>query len=426
MNHARRSIGWAALVLLLAAPLSGGAAQEPPAGAAEPAGDAEPGLIVTLGGYGTLGVVHSSERRADFLANRFVADGAGYSRSWSPKVDSRVGVQVLASFRSRLSAVLQMVAEQGADGAYTPQLEWANVKVQVTPEASLRAGRIVLPSFMVSDSRKVGFANVWVRPPAEVYALVSLTASDGLDASYRFHTRGSTHTLQANYGQADKARPGGDQIQARRVWGATATSERGPATIRAAYLHARVSDAAFNRLFDAFRQLGPEGVAIAERYDVAAAGYEFLSVGGLYDPGRWFATAEWGTAHSRSAIGDRTAWYVSAGYRFAKLTPYATYADVAADARSEPGLAASAYPPELAGVVTGLNAALDRVLALNQPQSSVSVGVRWDFRANFDLKLQFDRCRLGPGSAGLLGNLQPDFEGGGRYDLISVAVDFVF
>jgi predicted porin len=254
-----------------------------------------------------------------------------------------------------------------------------------------------------------------------------VTASDGLDASYRFHIGGSTHTLQANYGQADRTRPGGDQTRARRLWGATATSERGPATIRAAYFHARVSDAAFNRLFDAFRQLGPEGVAIAERYDVAAVGYEFLSVGGLYDPGRWFATAEWGTARSRSALGDRSAWYVSAGYRFAKLTPYLTWADVAANsARSDPGLAVAVYPPELAGVVASLNGALNQALAQNPTQHTLSAGVRWDFRANLDLKLQFDHCRLGPGSAGLLGNLQPDFEGGGRYDLISVAVDFVF
>jgi hypothetical protein len=42
-----------------------------------------------------------------------------------------------------------------------------------------------------------------------------------------------------------------------------------------------------------------------------------------------------------------------------------------------------------------------------------------------DLKLQYDRLTIGPGSTGLLGNAQPNFRPG-KINLISATVDFIF
>jgi hypothetical protein len=54
------------------------------------------------------------------------------------------------------------------------------------------------------------------------------------------------------------------------------------------------------------------------------------------------------------------------------------------------------------------------------------VGARWDFMKNVDFKVQVDHMRLGAGSPGTLGNLQPSFQTGGTVNLISATVDFVF
>ena len=133
-------------------------------------GDETSGFKFEFDGFATLGVVHSSEDQADFLGSLLLERGAGYSQSWSPEVDSRVGAQVTATFNSTgFPPWFRSSSEQQADGDYTPHVEWANLKYQLTPDASVRVGRIVLPSFMVSDYRKVGYANVWVRPPVEVY-----------------------------------------------------------------------------------------------------------------------------------------------------------------------------------------------------------------------------------------------------------------
>ena len=51
------------------------------------------GQYVTLGGFGTLGEVHSDYRQADFTGEYLQPHGAGFSRSWSPTPDSDLGAQ---------------------------------------------------------------------------------------------------------------------------------------------------------------------------------------------------------------------------------------------------------------------------------------------------------------------------------------------
>ena len=89
------------------------------------------------------------------------------------------------------------------------------------------------------------------------------------------------------------------------------------------------------------------------------------------------------------------------GYRLAKLTPYLTYAAVKADGEtSSPGLNSSLLPPSLAALAAGLNAGLNAALRATAVQRTISLGVRWDFAHNVDLKLQFDHTRLGAGPGG--------------------------
>ena len=124
--------------------------------AAAGATGADPGAsMLSISGFGTFGLVHSSEDNADFTANLLQPNGAGYTHSWSPDVDSRLGAQVIAHFTPQLSAMLQVISEQSYDNTYQPHVEWANIAYQPTPEFSVRVGRIVLPTFLLSDSRKV-------------------------------------------------------------------------------------------------------------------------------------------------------------------------------------------------------------------------------------------------------------------------------
>ena len=389
----------------------------------------DPGAsMFSLSGFGTLGLVHSSEDKADFTANPLQPNGAGYTRPWSPDVDSRAGAQVTARFTPELSAMLQVVSEQRGDNTFTPQVEWANIAYQPTSEFSVRVGRIVLPTFLLSDSRKVGYANPWVRPPAEVYSLSPIFNSDGADASYKMHLGDMVNTLVGTFGKTDfGAPPQGSTFDVKHLWVIADTVEYGALTVHVAHQASSYSYNTFDPLFDALRQFGPQGALLADNYDLDNKRAQVTTGGAMYDPGQWFVTGEWGKRNLHSAIGKSTAWYLSGGYRLAKFTPYLTFAKTRADSNtSDPGLNVAALPPYLAATASGLNAALNAVLATNGVQNTISVGSRWDVMKSVDLKLQFDHIDLGKGSDGTLINIQPGFRPGGAVNLLSITLDFVW
>lgn len=378
-------------------------------------------------GFGTLGLVHSSEDQADFVADLVRPEGPGFSREWSAASDSRLGLQLTVELTKKLSAVVQGIVEQQFDEDYEPTLEWANLKYAFTEDFSVRIGRTALPGFVASDYRKVGYAYIWLRPPVEFYGLAPLFNADGIDAIYRHRFAGWTNTAQANFGATDFDLPGGANVEIRELIGVHDTLERGSLSLRATHTTSRISVDALGPLFAAFRSFGPEGQVLADRFDADEKDLRFLTLGVSYDPGRWFVIAELGRIHTHSFIGDRTAGHVTGGYRLGKLTPYAVYSESVADSPlSSPGLTLSALPPPLVQPAMGLNATLNDLLGVLVEQRTVSLGARWDYHRNAALKVQVDRVDAGAGSFGTFSNRQPGFGRGGETTLISIATTFVF
>lgn len=382
----------------------------------------------TLCGFGTLGEVHSNEDLADFTSSVFKPDGAGYSREWSASPDSLAGLQFNGNLLPQLSAVVQLIVQQQFDDHVLPGLEWANLRYQITPDLSVRAGRIVLPTFIDSESRQIGYANPWVRPPPEVYSLLPITHNDGLDISYRLNVQDLTNTLQGMFGWNVEHSPpaiGGDG-RSNELWGFSDTAEYDHFTLHLSYEALHLTIAGLDPLFDTFAAFGARGEAIAQLYDVDDKPFITKSVGVSYDPGRWFAMTEWAHADTNFFQGRNSAWYLTAGYRVRQLTPYATFAQRRTDAFPLRALSLTGLTGAASAEAGALNAALASLLASADVQQSVSLGTRWDFYDNLDLKLQYDEVRLGPGSSGMLINVQPGFRPGSTYALLSAAIDFVF
>ena len=125
---------------------------------------------VTYGfsGFGTLGATHSDTREADYRGSILQPNGPGNSGSTMFGVDTKLGVQGTANFGSGLTGTVQVIADHRADNSYRPEFEWANFKYQVNDNWYVRAGRVVVPVFMLSDFRNVGYSQINVRPPYEV------------------------------------------------------------------------------------------------------------------------------------------------------------------------------------------------------------------------------------------------------------------
>ncbi len=379
-----------------------------------------------LSGFGALGAVYSSSRSADFTASVLRADGAGYTQAWSPDVDSRLGAQ-LDLHLGAWSGVLQVISEQRLDGSYTPQLEWANLKYQLTPDLAVRAGRIALPVFLGAESRKVGYTIPWVRTPVEVYGSLPISSSDGLDATWRWSTGSVQHATQAFAGRTNQDLHNGLRIQAKDIVGLSHSVERGAVSARLSAASGRLNTGIGKELFDVLRNFGPAGDLLADRYEIRNKRVSMVSIGMSVDPGAWFVTAECGRTRTDSLLGGGTSMYVGAGLRRGTLTPWAGYAQVRADVPTrDPGLPLDGLPPPLAAAAGQVNAGINGFLATIPVQSTWSAGVRWDAATNIALKLQLERVRPRQGSRGALINNQPDLRPDQAVHVGSLALDFVF
>lgn len=381
----------------------------------------------TFGGFGTLSAVHSSEKQADYAANPLNPGEAGATRDWSYAVDSRLGAQLSYNDGGHWSAVLQVVAERNLTHSWTPKVEWANVQYQVSPELSLRVGRIALPLFLSGDYRKASYALTSVRTPVELYAAIPISNSDGIDASYRWNFGNVKNTTQVLFGGTSVPLSDDTRVKAHRLAGVSNTSTSGALTVRATAIEGELETPLLQELFSAIRQFGPQGEVLARRYEPDRKRATVLSIGASYDPGNWFVMGEVGRVNARSMLGDKTAGYVSGGYRLGSFTPYGTFSKVVSNTPNQvAGLDLSMLPPPYAPAAQRLNMELNGLLSMIAEQDSTSLGLRWDATSNAAVKLQFDHVRPRSGTSGTLSNIQPGYRYGRSFGVFSASVDFVF
>lgn len=371
------------------------------------------GFSYKLSGFGTVAVAHTDEDQADFTGSVFHPNGVGATRSTSGNPDSKLGAQLNVVFNERLSGVVQVVSQYQYDASYRPQIEWANVKYKPTADISLRVGRIALPAYLMSESRLVGYAHTWARPPQEAYSILPITSNDGVDASYRHALAGGQNTVQAYYGTNTVKISGGGKAKAKQSWGINDTFELGSLTLRGAYsfLKEDLSVDSLAPLYAGMVALGETDML--EKYNLSNMKTATIALGAMYDPGDWFVMSEFVEYKGDSLLSDNRAWYVAGGYRFGKFTPYAIHSRMKAKIEDETN----------GGFLNGgINTTLYQV---NPTQKTTAVGLRYDAMKNVAVKLQYDRLTTGSRSNGRL-KPQAGYVQGSSLNLVTLGLDFVF
>ncbi|WP_457425829.1 hypothetical protein [Roseateles sp. P5_E7] len=400
------------------------------------------GIDFKFSGFGTLAGVHSSERSADYVATRFQPNGAGLTRSTDFGTETKLGAQVSAKLGDKVSAVVQVISQHQADNSFRPLLEWANVKYQFNESLSFRAGRIALPSYLLSESRFVGYASPWAHAPGEVYSVLAVTSNDGVDATWRQSFGEANNTFQVFYGNGSSKLPTG-KAKSKPTWGFNDSIEIGSLLVRAGYTNVNLDlqIGSLAPLFagmtqfaagagavpvPAFQNSAAQALALVEKYRLDSMKLSAVVVGLNYDPGEWFVMSELVAFKGDGFLSDSTSWYVTGGYRIGSWTPYVTVASTKAHIDAEAGITAADGTP-LATGAAGINAGINATLKqFNGSQDSLSAGVRWDVVRNVALKLQVERVSVKNGSNGRFANVQPTFPVNAKVNLVTVAADFVF
>lgn len=316
---------------LLAAALALGASQAPAA--------TQFGEYVTFSGFGTLGIVQTDSDKEQFVRDRQVS---GAEKDIEFDIDTNVGAQLTAQPTKWLSATVQLLAMHRDEENIDVQTQWAFAKLQPLEGLSIRGGRMELPMFAISDFRNVGYANTWIRPPDEVYALALLQRLEGADVTYRLPI-GSTSLTASVLGGKSFFSLNGGKTDVGDVKGFNLQWEADWLTVRAGRVKARVAP---NDINDP---------------------YTFSGIGVIVDRGNVVAQAEYVTRRSENfaTFVDTDGWYVLGGYRFGSLLPYLIYGKT--------------EPQE------------DSPTHLSYEQSTLAAGIRWDAFDSAAIKFQVQR-----------------------------------
>jgi hypothetical protein len=331
---------------------------------------------VELHAFGTLAATRADLSWGDYTRDNLQPHGSGRSRQWTPETDSCLGAQISAQ-AGDFGAQLQLVSDYRPDGNYTPYLSWANLTYAINEQWRVRVGRIALDSFLLSDSRLVGLTYHSVRPPIELYRLLPLYDSDGVDTNVRWTWGGWRQNSSALVGRKTVVNVSEAHVHSTDVWGLFHTAEHGPWTLHLAYQQRRVDN---------------QSPSLSH----------FYSVGLRYDNAQWIAYGEMVRTTAFTGRGRpliREAEYGTVGYRVQAFTPFL--------------------------LVSGLQQLSDTG-QLPVAQQSWAVGLRWDWARHADLKLQWDHVRPRPGSYGTEQNVVPGTATGRAFQVATVTMDFAY
>jgi hypothetical protein len=356
---------------------------------------------LSLSGFATFGVARTNSDDAQFVRyNQAEGVGSGFRSG----TDSNLGLQASYKFTPALSATAQVLTRKYTSTRYTPGVSWAFLKFAPRDDLSLRVGRVVVPSFMISDYQNVGYANTMMRPPLEMYGLAAIENIDGADLTYQRSFGASTVTAQlgagVSHGKLFVAGGGGSIATIRApLYTLNLALENGPFTLRLSRLTTDLESRDFRMLNTLTARLERAGFAPLAR-DLTLVGgkrVSFSAVGATMDWKQLLLQAEYGRRQANEPvyIPDNDAYYLMAGYRVGALLPYYAHAAVWQKGRS---VALPANFPR--GGALAQRVDTDYLTAAEQ--HSDLVGLRWNFAKARALKVQLDRVRPTRKSGGLI------------------------
>jgi hypothetical protein len=342
------------------------------------------GINTAISGYGTAGGTFTSNSKYAYYQDP--SEFTGASNSFDVGLDSRIGVQVNVSFGTQWSVTAQEEMKQRGSTTFDPGTQWLYVQYQPYSDLKLRVGRVVLPTFLVSDVIDVGYAVPWFQRPNDLYTNAPYDYLDGVQGVWQHSIGDFRFTLEGSYGTTSAVL----LINALTVDANSKSTFNAAASVawRSLLLRYAETDLRSNTYLPSSQQ----------QYYLPD---KFHCLGLQYDDGRALLMSEWAKRSESNVPGfnlpfeRETAWYAAAGWRFGPLLPLLMYS------------------------------ARDVDSSLIEPSRNYhtwAVSLRYDILRNLDLKAQIMRASAANGSYFLNSSTASDE----RVNVYSLGADFVF
>ncbi|SLM31232.1 conserved exported hypothetical protein [Desulfamplus magnetovallimortis] len=361
-----------------------------------------------ISGYGTLSfTVYDNGANVAPVRDITQSPDNRFKSNHTAVMDSRLGLQAHYRFNSDLDFVTQSVLRDQVEIDFENSLESAYFAYRPTYWSEFRIGRMGYDVFLMSDTRNMGYAYPWARPPLEFYGWIPVFNMDGADATFRINQGNSQWRLRLQAGEY--AFPFEIEkiiydCETEGLHNLTITRQSGNLLLKAGYSRFSFKNAMplFTPLQEGLEQIA-EGTreffpdisdeAQSLREDIAFKDTEmtYMTLGAAYDDGQWILQAEIAKSTTTAEVlSHGQMGYAALGYRSGDWTPYLIYSAIRAgnDLR-QPSADWSPIGE------TGLQEdAIGIINTTRMDQDTFSLGIRWDFNLKAALKLQWDSIHI--------------------------------
>mmetsp|Transcript_56938 Transcript_56938/g.180152 ORF Transcript_56938/g.180152 Transcript_56938/m.180152 type:complete len:392 (-) Transcript_56938:919-2094(-) len=308
----------------------------------------------------------------------------GYDDRVSFGSQSLFAIQVSGDINDKMTATGQLVA-RGND-SYDANFEWAYITYQTSDNTSVSAGRLRMPLFRYSASLDVGYSYHWVVAPQSIYA-VPFNNIDGVQVDYSGYSGDLEYTFQVTAGKIENEFTLGGangNLEIDNVISLTGEFTYENWKFRGVYATAKATfdipdlDGPLSLL----AQISPE---LSNKLNANDDTGIFYGLSLEYDSYDWFVAAEMtGIKIDQSFYQDESNFYITAGIRTGKWTPFITYekSDLNDGPKflSDIGGFPAPFQPALTQLVVGI-----QMPAISE-DNTLSAGVRYDLDTNVALK----------------------------------------
>jgi len=349
---------------------------------------AQADITTSFSGYGTVGGAFTSDDNYQYFHDSTEYSGAGHVVDVD--LESKLGVQAIVNFGSGFSVTAQEVARQRGDDAFDLGTEWLYAQYSPDPDWKFRLGRVVLATFLYSESRNVGYAAPWFNAPNEIYGAEPYQNLDGGQIVWHHNMGAFGFGLETAYGSTTQSTINAGVVASTKV----KSINNYAATLEYGSFLFRVSSTTLHI---------PTSLALGPTFtDYFTLNDKFNAAGVQYDDGKAIVLAEYSKRTENNfgplplAASESTEWYVAGGYRVGKWTPLVRYGMFKPDA--------------------GL------IYATAGSYGTPTVSIRYDLVSNVALKAEVSRPQAANGEY----FVTYDQSVNQRVTVVSFGADFVF
>ena len=331
-----------------------------------------------ISGFGTIAGAMTDEDVAEYRTEQTQSKGATSDVDWG--LHSVLGMKLSVDLGEQWSLTTQAVARRNGSDDLVPNLDWLYLSYHPRSWFDLRAGRFIMPAFLLSDYLEVGYAQPTIGPPAHVYIQGSISTFEGLQLFNRFPVGTGSLSIQTSAGssEADIYVQSPDfklVFDINNLASINANYEWNNWLLRAGFLQADFS---------------PDPLYTLET--------KFTSLGVQYDNGKLLFIAERITRESEPITDSVTAQYILAGWHFGKWLPSITYSEA--------------------------NVEYIWLVNVQADSEATALTLRYDLSRSTAIKLQWEQ--VPPTADALWLNPYPAFLAGKDREIVSFGLDFVF